>query len=128
MSKTCDKCGNEKKMYYSLWCPTCDTPKMKPVVILNFIQVLVKFCVSKGYAEHATEYDQIWSWACDHCIITGNDSYSTADLSTITEEIDEYVYPHTDTHNVEYVKEFFTYVGELYEGQLDQTILWEISW
>ena len=124
----CDKCGNAKQMYYPPWCPTCDTPELLPAVTLNFVQVLNKFCVAKGYTEHDTEYDQVWSYACDHGIITGNDTFSNSHLYDTTDQIDEYVYTSEYTPDVTYVKEFYIYVGELYKDQLGQTVLWEISW
>ena len=124
----CVKCGNALQMYYKPWCPTCETPELMPVVTLNFVQVLNKFCVAKGYVEHATEYDQIWQYACEHGIINSNDSYSKSNIDIITEEIDEYIYTSKYDLDVTFVKEFFIYVGELYKGTIAQTILWEISW
>ena len=36
----CKTCGNEKQMYYKLWCPVCDIPSVSMEPHINFIQSL----------------------------------------------------------------------------------------
>jgi len=48
-SKLCDKCNKEKRMYYRLYCPTCEAPKIDDKGQVNYIEIL--YFLERNYPE-----------------------------------------------------------------------------
>lgn len=69
----CEKCGDEKEVYYDLWCPVCEKPELKPIQTLNLIQALRHVRAVSGLDYHNRDTKD-WHWFCENCNFT-NDSY-----------------------------------------------------
>ena len=67
-SEICSKCNQPKKMYYKLWCPRCDKPKVEDMKILNLLKCLhhIEAIGNPGYKE------RVWNYLSDS--IQGNES------------------------------------------------------
>lgn len=78
----CDKCGEEKEMYYVPWCPACDKPQRKQRETLNLIQALRHIEVVTGDYGTPEKYylngykRRMWEWLISCDAIPRNDSYS----------------------------------------------------
>lgn len=65
----CEHCGEDKQMYYSLWCPLCEKPQIKSCPTLNFLQA--QYHVDrKVYGETDSNIDppgkrDVWMGLCD---------------------------------------------------------------
>ena len=59
--KRCDKCGAEKEMYYTLWCPRCDKPVRKTTTVLNVNKALRHVEV---VADDPNFSERVWDYLC----------------------------------------------------------------
>jgi hypothetical protein len=70
-NETCKSCGGKMSMYYGLWCPKCDKPKINTKQSLNLIKALyhLEAIGNKGLK------DKVWPILCDVYTFSNDSSF-----------------------------------------------------
>ena len=125
----CEKCGEQKEMYYTPWCPVCDTPKPKIQHCLNLLQCYRH--VDKKYfgiedendrqalreIGHAEVHDALMEWSCGANDVTVY--LPILDASQGTDEIGE-----LSEEAIEYLKTMV----KAFDLEKYPNMMWECSW
>lgn len=95
----CVKCGRKMEMYYVLWCPFCDKPKVENLPVLNYIQAMRHLEI----IGHKGMKDRLTSKFLDH------DNYHNDSLFYLKfiDEKDEMNYDKEYVNDLKIIKEVF---------------------
>ena len=148
VDEKCDKCGEQKEMYYRTWCPLCERPEAKQVPVLNFLKVV--YHLERKYPDRLVTDKQEWASRNDEVPLKShkdslwhlisdrlrNDCYVAFAFKSWAQECDE---PDEDgrimsydgsidyTPGFELMQLIVDEFDDEVDGDFDQ-VLWEISW